>query len=110
MCSAPDPTRHRPAGGALLEATAVHDDAMLSRVVAVLGPHPVGAFSYVSQPGAGSTARITVEVGGDACQMHRVRAKLERIVGVLEVSQDFTDTTDTTDTTETGDLDSDVAH
>ena len=85
MCSAQDPTPHRPGGGALLEATAVHDDAMLARVVAVLGPHPVGAFSYVPQPGPRPRARITVEVAGDPWQCHRVRAKLERVVGVLEV-------------------------
>ncbi len=68
----------------VLEATAVHDDAMLARVTAAIGLHPVGSFSYA--PDEAGIATILVEVRGDAWQQSRVRSRLQRLVGVLEVT------------------------
>jgi len=72
-----------------LEVTAVHDDAMLCRVTSAIGLHPVGSFSYA--PDETGTATIRVEVRGDAWQQSRVRSRLQRLVGVLEVRADLTD-------------------
>lgn len=68
----------------VLEATAVHDDAMLARVATAIGLHPVGSFSYA--PDDTGLATILVEVRGDAWQQTRVRSRLQRLVGVIEVS------------------------
>ncbi len=68
----------------VLEATAVHDDAMLARVTSAIGLHPVGRFSY--SPDEAGRATILVEVRGDERQQSRVRHRLQRLVGVLEVT------------------------
>ncbi|GAA5113225.1 hypothetical protein GCM10023339_17250 [Alloalcanivorax gelatiniphagus] len=68
----------------VLEATAVHDDAMLARVTSAIGLHPVGSFSYT--PDEAGTATILIEVRGDERQQSRVRSRLQRLVGVLEVT------------------------
>jgi len=70
----------------VLQATAVHDDAMLARLTSVLGVHHVGAFSYDPDPATG-VALARVEVLGDARQQLRVLQRLRRVVGVLEVTE-----------------------
>ncbi|MBD3915646.1 hypothetical protein [Nocardioides hwasunensis] len=80
--------------GCTLVADVAHDDAMLHRIVAVLGQHHVGAFSYLPQSVARSsavgdhaTAQVQVEVMGGAWQVARVRRRLQRVIGVLEVRE-----------------------
>jgi hypothetical protein len=70
---------------ARLDVVAVHGNAMLTRLTALLGPHPIGAFAY--RAGTDGLARVVVEVGGGDRQADRVAARLRRVVGVLDVGR-----------------------
>lgn len=64
----------------VVEAVAVHDDAMLARVATVLALHQVGSFSYVP---TGDRAVVRLEVLGGDAQTTRVLHRLRRLVGVV---------------------------
>ena len=66
-----------------LRARAVHGNAMLSRLTSVLGPFSVDHFEYVV--GAGDDVLVVIGVAGDAWQVERVAAKINRLIGVHEV-------------------------
>jgi hypothetical protein len=67
-----------------LEVTAVHRNALLGRLTALLGPHDVTGFSYRTDPDG--HAHVVVDVRGGDWQVDRVAAKLRRVVDVLEVT------------------------
>ncbi|MBZ5739150.1 hypothetical protein [Nocardioides mangrovi] len=67
-----------------LHVTAVHRNALLGRLTALLGPHDVSGFSYRTVPDG--RAHVVVDVEGDDWQVDRVAAKLTRVVDVVEVS------------------------
>lgn len=67
----------------MVEAVAVHDDAMLARVATVLALHPVGSFSYVP---TGDRAVVRLEVLGGEAQTTRVLNKLRRLIGVVHAA------------------------
>jgi hypothetical protein len=67
-----------------LLVTAVHGNAMLTRLTALLGQHDIDHFSYTVAPD--DRAHVVVGVRGDAWQVDRVAARLARIVGVLDVA------------------------
>jgi hypothetical protein len=69
----------------VLTATAHHDGAMLSRITATLGVHPIAGFSYRPAPGA-ELAEVRIEVLGDAWNRERVLQKICRLVGVLHAA------------------------
>ena len=66
-----------------VQVTAVHENAMLTRIAALLGQHDVDHFSY--RLTADGRAHAVVGVRGDAWQVTRVAARLARVVGVLDV-------------------------
>jgi hypothetical protein len=66
-----------------LRVTAVHENAMLTRLTALLGQHDVDQFSYLTT--ADGCAQVVVGVCGDDWQVRRVAARLDRTVGVLDV-------------------------
>jgi hypothetical protein len=67
----------------VVEAVAVHDDAMLARVATVLALHSVGSFSYIP---AGDRAVVRLEVLGGDAQTTRVLHKLRRLIGVVHAA------------------------
>jgi len=70
--------------GRLLSATAVHDDAMLSRIAATVALHPIASFSYV--PRTADEAEVRIEVLGDGWHQERVLQKVRRLIGVVDAA------------------------
>ena len=67
----------------ILRARAVDGNAMLTRLASVLGPFSIGHFEYVV--GAGDDVVVVIGVRGDAWQVQRVAAKIDRLIGVHDV-------------------------
>ena len=72
-----------------LRARAVDGNAMLSRITSILGPFDIDHFEYVVGPE--SDAVVVIGVRGDAWQVQRVAAKVDRLIGVHEVVIDRAD-------------------
>ncbi|GAA1757611.1 hypothetical protein GCM10009795_000040 [Nocardioides hankookensis] len=67
----------------ILRARAVDGNAMLTRLASVLGPFSIGHFEYVV--GSGDDVLVVIGVRGDAWQVQRVAAKIDRLIGVHDV-------------------------
>lgn len=67
-----------------LRVRAVDGNAMLGRLAAVLGQHHVDHFSYDATPDG--QAHVVIGVLGDDWQVTRVTARVQRLVGVLDVT------------------------
>ncbi len=76
------PTSSQPSC-ARVHVTGLHGNGMLTRLTALLGQHDVDEFTY--RLSGDGRARAVVGVRGDAWQVARVRARLGRVVGVLDV-------------------------
>jgi len=72
-----------------LRARAVDGNAMLTRLASVLGPFSIDHFEYVVGPG--EDVLVVIGVRGDAWQVERVAAKVNRLIGVLDVAIDAAD-------------------
>ena len=83
------PTDHAVVSSTRLRARAVDGNAMLSRIASILGPFDVDHFEYVV--GAESDVVVVIGVRGDAWQVRRVAAKVDRLIGVHEVVIDPAD-------------------
>lgn len=69
-----------------LEVTAVHRNALLGRLAALLGPFDIRGFAYRTT--SDGRAHVVVDVEGDTWQVDRVAAKLRRVVDVIAVDAD----------------------
>ena len=72
-----------------LRARAVDGNAMLTRLASVLGPFSIDHFEYVVGPD--DDVLVAIGVRGDAWQVERVAAKVNRLIGVLDVAIDAAD-------------------
>ena len=79
QCHAPAPDL----ASTRLHVTAVHENAMLTRLTSRLGQHDVDHFSYRTT--ADGLAHAVVGVRGGDWQVNRVAARLARTVGVVDV-------------------------
>jgi sorbitol-specific phosphotransferase system component IIBC len=68
----------------VLEVTAQHGNAMLSRITAMLGSHDVDQFSY--RVVDGDRVQVVIHVRGGEAQGRRVATRVRRLVGVLDVA------------------------
>ncbi|WP_345527112.1 hypothetical protein [Nocardioides endophyticus] len=66
-----------------VRARAVDGNAMLTRITSILGPFSIDRFEYVVGPEA--DALVEIGVRGDAWQVERVAAKINRLIGVRDV-------------------------
>lgn len=69
--------------GARLHVLALHENAMLTRLTALMGQHDVDSFTYAVD--GGGRVRAVVGVRGSSWQVSRVAARLRRVIGVLDV-------------------------
>lgn len=65
-----------------VRATAVHGNAMLSRLTAQIGQHDINSFSYSMIDD--EYVEVLVGVQGDQWQVNRVVSRLRRIIGVID--------------------------
>lgn len=69
-----------------LHVTAVHRNALLGRLTALLGPFDVTGFSYRIDPDdPQGRAHVVVDVAGGDWHVERVAAKLGRVVDVVDI-------------------------
>ena len=76
------PTTVAPETSVRLHVTALHENVMLARITTVIALYDIDQFSYRSDADGRAEAVVSVR---DPRQVERVAAKINRLVGVLDV-------------------------